>query len=167
MYRKGLSTGKAFVEYIDDDHAKKAIEDLNGVELDKRELNVEASGEYYQDGKPTTPTKQSIRPKPPGKSRIHDDDSDYYKKNDKKRRKLDDKDDSSAKCPSVYVGNLSYQLDDQGLEDFAYKIGKIKDCYIERDRDGRSKGFGIVEFKYYQDASKAIDKLNGMDLDGR
>lgn len=41
MYRKGLSTGKAFIEYEDEVCAKKAVEDLNGVELDDRELNVE------------------------------------------------------------------------------------------------------------------------------
>lgn len=62
---------------------------------------------------------------------------------------------------------MSYQTDDNGLEDFAYSIGKVKYCSVERDRDGRSKGFGIVEFKYWQDAQKAIDKLNGLDLDGR
>lgn len=38
---------------------------------------------------------------------------------------------------------------------------------IERGHDGRSKGFGLVEFKYYQDAKKAIEELNGVLLDGR
>ena len=40
-------------------------------------------------------------------------------------------------------------------------------CRIERGHDGRSKGYGLVEFKYYQDAKKAIDELNGVLLDGR
>lgn len=72
-----------------------------------------------------------------------------------------------AQTGGVYIGNLSYSVTDKAFGDFVYGFGKIKEQFIQRDKRGRSKGFGIVVFRYPQDADKAIQELDGLELEGR
>lgn len=58
-------------------------------------------------------------------------------------------------------------MTDKAFGDFVYGFGKIKEQYIQRDKRGRSKGYGIVVFRYPQDADKAIQELEGLELEGR
>ncbi|KAH0723020.1 hypothetical protein KY290_005688 [Solanum tuberosum] len=68
----------------------------------------------------------------------------------------------------VYVGNLSWGVDDLSLRELFSDQGKVVDCKVVYDRDsGRSRGFGFVTFSSAQEVNKAIDSLNGFDLDGR
>src|SRR5262245_48997785 len=46
----------------------------------------------------------------------------------------------------LYVGNLSYSVTSQGLEELFAPFGQVKSAQVIQDRDtGRSKGFGFVE----------------------
>lgn len=68
----------------------------------------------------------------------------------------------------LYVGNLSYSLDDQYLVDLFSEFGTVESARIVTDRDsGRSKGFGFVEMSSDEEAQAAITKLNGTDQQGR
>ena len=68
----------------------------------------------------------------------------------------------------LYVGNLSYQLDDALLKDAFEAYGEVVSAKIIMDREsGRSKGFGFVEFTDKASADAAIEALNGKDLNGR
>jgi cold-inducible RNA-binding protein len=69
----------------------------------------------------------------------------------------------------LYVGNLSYSTDDASLEaHFATEGRQVVSARVLMDRDtGRSRGFGFVEMATPEDAQKAIDALNGKELDGR
>jgi RNA recognition motif-containing protein len=69
----------------------------------------------------------------------------------------------------LYIGNISFQANEQDLSDFvsekgltATSVAIISDKYTNR-----SKGFGFVEFETSEEAEKAIDLLNGQDLKGR
>jgi len=53
---------------------------------------------------------------------------------------------------SIYIGNLSFKVDEKMFDDFIYGFGKIDERYIKMDSRGRSKGFGVVTFKYAEDA---------------
>jgi RNA recognition motif-containing protein len=67
----------------------------------------------------------------------------------------------------LYVGNLSFQTTEGDLESLFSQVGDVESARIITDRDtGRSRGFGFVEMSD-EDASKAIEKFNGADLDGR
>jgi RNA recognition motif-containing protein len=67
----------------------------------------------------------------------------------------------------VYVGNLSYNTDEAGLEDFFGGCGEITDLKLIKDRDtGRSKGFAFITFESSDAMDKAL-QLNDTDLDGR
>lgn len=68
----------------------------------------------------------------------------------------------------LYVGNLSFQTQEDGLRDAFSQYGEVISADIVTDRDtGRSRGFGFVEMSSSEDAQKAIDGLNDTDLDGR
>lgn len=68
----------------------------------------------------------------------------------------------------LYVGNLSYSVTDQSLEEAFSAFGTVESAKVIMDRDsGRSKGFGFVEMSSDPEAKKAIDTINGKDLDGR
>lgn len=68
----------------------------------------------------------------------------------------------------LYVGNLSYQMDDQALADLFAAFGTVESAKIIMDREsGRSKGFAFVEMASDSDAEAAISKLNGTEQSGR
>jgi cold-inducible RNA-binding protein len=68
----------------------------------------------------------------------------------------------------LYVGNLSYSVTSQSLEQLFSEFGQVKDATVVQDRDtGRSKGFGFVEMNDSSQAQAAIAALNEKEIDGR
>ena len=68
----------------------------------------------------------------------------------------------------LYVGNLTYGVDETALEALFSQFGSVRSAQIIIDRDtNRSKGFGFVEMGSDAEAQAAIDGLNGRDHDGR
>ncbi len=62
----------------------------------------------------------------------------------------------------LYVGNLSYQMTEEGLRDLFTPLGEVVSAKIITDAaTGRSKGFGFVEMASDEEADKAIADLNG------
>lgn len=68
----------------------------------------------------------------------------------------------------VFVGGLSWNTNDSVLESHFSQIGDVTECKVITDRDtGRSKGFGFVTFAIEEDASSAVERFDGTELDGR
>jgi RNA recognition motif-containing protein len=68
----------------------------------------------------------------------------------------------------LYVGNLSYDVDNAALEQLFAQHGTVESAQIIQDRDsGRSKGFGFVEMASDAEAQAAIAALNGQQHGGR
>ena len=68
----------------------------------------------------------------------------------------------------LYVGNLSYQLSEDELKQAFTQAGNVLSARIITDSStGRNKGFGFVEMESPEMAQKAIEILNGADLQGR
>ena len=68
----------------------------------------------------------------------------------------------------LYVGGLAYSVTDQELEQLFSEFGTISSAIVIKDRDsGQSKGFGFVELTVDAAAQKAIDALNGKEVNGR
>lgn len=68
----------------------------------------------------------------------------------------------------VFVGGLSWNTDDHGLREAFERFGAVDDAKVITDREtGRSRGFGFVTFQSGEDASAAIQEMNGAELDGR
>lgn len=68
----------------------------------------------------------------------------------------------------LFVGGLSWDTTDATLHDFFTKVGSVLSAAVIMDRySGKSKGFGFVEMSSEAEAEKAIQELNGQELDGR
>jgi RNA recognition motif-containing protein len=69
---------------------------------------------------------------------------------------------------NIYIGNLSYNLTEQDLQKLFEAYGKVDRSNIISDREtGRSKGFGFIEMPEQSEGQKAIEELDGQDVDGR
>lgn len=69
---------------------------------------------------------------------------------------------------NLFIGSLAYATNDETLTAHFAQIGEVASARVITDREtGRSKGFGFVEFKNEEDNQKAIDQLDGKELDGR
>ena len=67
---------------------------------------------------------------------------------------------------NIYVGNISWGLNDQDLENVFAEYGTVTSAKIITDRmTKRSRGFGFVEMS--DGAEAAIEALNGTEVDGR
>ncbi len=68
----------------------------------------------------------------------------------------------------LYVGGLSYNTTEATLKDAFAQAGTVESATIIIDKmTNRSKGFGFIEMSSDEEATKAIEMLNGKDLDGR
>jgi RNA recognition motif-containing protein len=68
----------------------------------------------------------------------------------------------------LYVGSLSYGVDDNQLKDFFSAAGTVVSASVITDKfSGQSKGFGFVEMSSEDEAKEAIKQLNDKELDGR
>ncbi len=69
---------------------------------------------------------------------------------------------------NLFIGSLAYATTDETMQAHFATVGPVKSARVITDREtGRSKGFGFVEMENDDDNQKAIDQLNGKDLDGR
>jgi RNA recognition motif-containing protein len=69
---------------------------------------------------------------------------------------------------NLFIGSLAYATTDDTLKAFFEQIGEVSSARVITDRDsGRSKGFGFVEFTDEANNQKAVDQLDGKELDGR
>jgi cold-inducible RNA-binding protein len=68
----------------------------------------------------------------------------------------------------LYVGNLSFETTENALTDLFSQVGKVTATNMIQDKfTGKSRGFAFVEMSSTEEANKAIESLNGKDLDGR
>lgn len=68
----------------------------------------------------------------------------------------------------LYVGNLSFQTTSDELRDHFAQVGNVESASVVEDRmTGRSRGFGFVEMTTPEEATAAIEQLNGKEFNGR
>jgi len=68
----------------------------------------------------------------------------------------------------LYVGNLSYDTNEQALEDLFAEHGRVDEVALIMDRDtGPPRGFGFVTMSDDAEARAAIEAVNGREIDGR
>ena len=68
----------------------------------------------------------------------------------------------------LYVGNLSFRVTSDDLQEHFVSAGVVTSANIVMDREtGRSRGFGFVEMASDDEATNAIAQFNGQEYDGR
>lgn len=67
----------------------------------------------------------------------------------------------------IYVGNLQWEVSDSDLRELFAPVGGIENVEVVHGPEGRSKGFGFIEFITPEDAELAVHTLNNHELKGR
>ncbi|XP_068090096.1 cold-inducible RNA-binding protein B isoform X2 [Hyperolius riggenbachi] len=68
----------------------------------------------------------------------------------------------------LFIGGLSFNTDENNLEQVFGKYGQISEVVVVKDRETkRSRGFGFVTFESPEDAKDAMQAMNGKSVDGR
>lgn len=68
----------------------------------------------------------------------------------------------------IYVGNLPFSIDSDGLSTLFAQFGTVESAKVITDREtGRSKGFAFVEMSTDDEAANAIEGMNGKEHGGR
>uniref|UniRef100_A0A4X2LIN2 Polyadenylate-binding protein n=1 Tax=Vombatus ursinus TaxID=29139 RepID=A0A4X2LIN2_VOMUR len=68
---------------------------------------------------------------------------------------------------NVYIKNFGEDMDDLRLKRLFGKFGPALSVKVMTDESGTSKGFGFVNFERHEDAQKAVDEMNGKELNGK
>ncbi|XVE96547.1 hypothetical protein REPUB_Repub02eG0232000 [Reevesia pubescens] len=73
---------------------------------------------------------------------------------------LRDPDARKSGVGNVFVKNLSDSIDNVGLHELFCKFGNVISCKVATFEDGKTKGYGFVQFEFEESANAAIEKLN-------
>ncbi|XP_033071164.1 polyadenylate-binding protein 4-like [Trachypithecus francoisi] len=68
---------------------------------------------------------------------------------------------------NIYIKNFGGDMDDERLKDVFSKYGKTLSVKVMTDSSGKSKGFGFVSFDSHEAAKKAVEEMNGRDINGQ
>uniref|UniRef100_A0A674N4N8 Polyadenylate-binding protein n=1 Tax=Takifugu rubripes TaxID=31033 RepID=A0A674N4N8_TAKRU len=69
---------------------------------------------------------------------------------------------------NVYIKNFGDDMDEEKLRDVFNKYGKlVSTIRVMTDDSGKSRGFGFVSFERHEDAQKAVDEMNGKEMNGK
>ena len=69
---------------------------------------------------------------------------------------------------NIYIGNMSFDTTEDQLRDAFAAFGEVSTVNIITDKySGKPKGFGFVEMASQDEAVKAIEGLNGQEINGR
>ncbi|XP_022057265.2 embryonic polyadenylate-binding protein-like [Acanthochromis polyacanthus] len=73
----------------------------------------------------------------------------------------------AAKFTNVYIKNFGEDCTDETLKDIFSAFGRTLSVRVMKDEKGRSRGFGFVNYGNHEDAQKAVDQMNGKEVDGK
>ncbi|KAF7792960.1 hypothetical protein EIP86_004063 [Pleurotus ostreatoroseus] len=76
-------------------------------------------------------------------------------------------DEIRANFTNIYVKNLDSEVTQEEFVALFEQFGKVTSAVIQTDEEGRSKGFGFVNFENHEEAQKAVDALHDSDLKGK
>ena len=69
---------------------------------------------------------------------------------------------------NLFVGSLPFSVTEDTLSQLFAQCGQVQSAKVINDKySGQSRGFGFVEMSTEEEAKKAIEKLNGYNLEGR
>ncbi|MCW0482603.1 RNA recognition motif domain-containing protein [Gaoshiqia sediminis] len=69
---------------------------------------------------------------------------------------------------NIFVGNLNYSITEDDIREIFEEYGELSSVKLISDKfTGKSKGFGFVEMANDDEAKKAIEELNGAEVEGR
>jgi len=68
---------------------------------------------------------------------------------------------------NVYIKNFGEDMDDEKLREIFNEYGHAMSIRVMTDDSGKSRGFGFVSFERHEDAQRAVDEMNGKEMNGK
>ena len=134
----GKSRGYGYVDFESKSAAEKALEEMQGKEIDGRPINLDMS-----TGKPHASKSNNDRAKQYG-------------------------DSQSPPSDTLFIGNLSFNANRDNLFNVFGEYGNVISCRVPTHPDTQQpKGFGYVQFSSVEEAKAALEAMNGEYIEGR
>ncbi|XP_026222862.1 embryonic polyadenylate-binding protein-like isoform X4 [Anabas testudineus] len=73
----------------------------------------------------------------------------------------------AMKFTNVYIKNFGEDYTDEKLKEVFSAFGRTLSVRVMKDERGRSRGFGFVNYANHEDAQKAVDEMNGKEVNGK
>lgn len=140
------SRGFGFVTLADNEDAARALQEFNGTELDGKKLRIEIAEPRHRDA-----GEDGVKAAPGIGQKI---------KEEKEKQRLE------QAPPKLIVRNLPWSVDEEALADLFRSFGKIKSVNLPR-KGKKHPGFGFVLLRGRKNAEKALESVNGKEVDGR
>eukprot|EP01135_Chromosphaera_perkinsii_P007303 Nk52_evm6s759 gene=Nk52_evmTU6s759 len=146
--------GFGFVEMSSLEEAERAVKETHQKELMERPMNVEIA-------KPRDPNAPKRERKTSGSK-----ENGRFRRGRKGSNQKRDDTPKVESPTSLFIANLPYSTTNESLAEL-FKDFNITGAHIVETRTGSSKGFGFAEFATTEDRTRAIEKLNKTELEGR
>lgn len=169
--------GCGIVEFESKELAQKAVEKMHRYELKGRKLVVKEDFDVERDrqGRPLGGRNNANRDMDRGGSgvqRMRDADRSLTSSAGNKwgntyglsPQFLESLSISSPLVSRVFVANLDYKVDEKKLKEVFKLAGKVVNCELNLDKEGKSRGFGVVEYEHPVEAVQAISMLHNQIL---
>ncbi|KAH3335146.1 Protein phosphatase PP2A regulatory subunit B [Aspergillus fumigatus] len=72
-----------------------------------------------------------------------------------------------ANFTNVYIKNIDQEVTDEEFRKMFEKFGEITSATLSRDQEGKSRGFGFVNFSTHDSAQAAVDEMNDKEIKGQ
>ncbi|CAN9515491.1 unnamed protein product [Ophioblennius macclurei] len=73
----------------------------------------------------------------------------------------------AMKFTNIYIKNFGEDYTDDKLKELFSEFGKTLSVRVMKDEKGSSRGFGFVNYAHHEDAQRAVDEMNGREIDGK
>jgi nucleolar protein 4 len=134
-----LCKGFGFVTFADQIDANAALKQFDSSEINGRKIKVELAQVRHRGEDDHTGVPRASKPAP-----------------------------EKTPPPKIIVRNLPWTIDDPTkLTHLFLSFGKVKEAFLPKTSNGRLRGFGIVLLRGRKNAEKAIQSLNGKEIEGR
>lgn len=148
--------GYGFVTLADAEDAQRAKEELEGSQLDGKKIKIEIAEPRSREVEDTIPGVEKAKSKPAPRVA------------EAKRQREEQQQKDQAFVPRLIIRNLPWSIKkpDQ-LAKLFLSYGKIKSVELPQKKPGLLSGFGFVLLRGKKNAEKAIEGVNGKEIDGR
>ncbi|KAH0664281.1 hypothetical protein KY284_029212 [Solanum tuberosum] len=159
----GQSKGYGFVQFDNDESAQSAIDKLNGMLINGKQVYVAHALRKEQ----CMCKGNYSNPQDAARAMEMLDSTPVNGKSIRVKRSHRDPNSPKNRTANLFIRNLDKSIEIESLDDTFSSFGYIPSCKIVTDSNCQSKGYGFVQFDNDESAQSAIDKLNGMLINGK
>lgn len=170
IMRNGRSRGYGFVEFNNSKDQNEALKALDQSEINERVVTVKLSTPQRNNTERRNYNNNNNRNNDRRNNDNRNNDRNDNRNDNRNRRNYNNNRNENneprvSSKTSVHVSNLEFSLEDNDLAEVFKGLNVVK-AYVVKRGNGRSKGFGFVDFKSNEDQVRAL-KLDGNEIKGR